>query len=530
MPMNLYQPLFLLGLLIWGMVGCQATVDTTPTAEGNPVPLTVNREVYTIAFSELAAAPEAYEGYHLQLTGQYKPLPTLVCAENPYPSPATWGLVADGLLAYAGGYTQLRALAPTGLTMTVEGQWRHWQGPVGCGKQAAQQEIWYLAVTNVVSPSPIAQVTLTPPGNVDVIAEIDTPEATIGAETETSTPTVVTEETPTISAEETPVFTTTLSPTLPPIATAPFSLTVTIAATPAPITTPLTTTTTTPTPEEGERLETLTPTITGTINGTPVPATVTGIAGTPATAAPTSSGQATNTAVPQATATNPPGVTPTATTPPTVVDMGDIEDQFLAVENLGRNEAHDWELTITANEVLTAYVAAVQEDIVLTLLDNDGNIIVTQNNAIAGDIETLVRPISTAGTYVLRISTSNATATDYALMLRYNESYAFVLRGTLQYGDSETVSLPDNNDDFWHFAAVTGDKVTIAVAPDTTTDAFLKVYDVDAEDLSGFIDQEGTGAAEEYAFTVPADGLYSIRIGEFDFQEMRYTITLIKNQ
>ncbi|MCB8966009.1 MAG: hypothetical protein H6660_03860 [Ardenticatenaceae bacterium] len=478
----------------------------TPTQTGNPVPLAVNRDVYTIEFTELAAAPAAYEGYRLRLTGLYKPLPTLVCATDAHPSPATWGLVADGYLAYIDGYAHLRTLLPSGLTMTVEGQWRHWEGPVGCGKEATHQEIWYLAASEIVDPSPITRVTLTPAGNDEgVIAQLETPTPAEVISEETPIPPTAT---PTIEVDETAV-----PPTLPPISTVPSISTPPLVITITPTIMPITITVT-PTADAKSETPTITPG--ATITGTP------GIN----TATPTP-GDDTVQQTPTATSTAGPSPTPSST--PTLIDMGDIEDQFLAVETLGLNEAHQWSVAIEANEVLTAYVAAPNADMVITLLDENGTVIDTQNNAPAGEIETFVHFIPNDGTYVLHVSSNTATATDYALMLRFNESYAFVLRGILSYGNSQEVSLPADNDDFWHFSGQAGDEISITVLPDAAGDAFLKLYDGEAEDISGFIDEGGVGEAEEYTLTLPATGFYSVRLGEFDFNPMTYTIVLVKN-
>lgn len=518
--MNLYRRLLFLILFIATVTaGCQRTQDVTPTptTTGNPRPLTIGRDVYTIDFAELATDPATYEGYHLQLTGQYKPLPTLVCAQDPYPGPVAWGLVSDGYLAYASGYAHLRSLIPTGLTMTVQGQWRYWAGPVGCGKQAAHQEFWYLAVTDIVAPSPITRVTLTPPG-----ADGEQPTA---AATEVA---IVT--TPADIPPETAVPPTADLPTIPAAATLPITLTLspTTEGVETGVGTPASTSVGTPV-DTGGGTAVATPTIPA-----PTPTITSGgvitVTGTPdLNATPTKEGDGEEPPPPPSDGTNTPGPSPTPTSTPMVINMGEIEDKFLAVERLGSNEAHSWEVNISANDVLTAYAVAVQEDIVLTLLDASGKVIITENSALPGMVETLVQSITNAGSYRLHVSASSGAATDYALMLRFNSSYAFVIKGVLRYGDSKTASMPADSDEFWHFAGTAGDNVTITITPGAGQDAFFKLYDTNAVDMDYFIDEGDVGEAETFSFTLPVTGLYSIHVGEFNYGAMGYTIVLVKN-
>src|SRR5690606_12333742 len=88
-------------------------------------------------------------------------------------------------------------------TITVDGRWLQWTGPVGCGKTAGVEEIWYLAVQNVVEPHPLVRAT---PGTVTAVAGAPTalPGATAPA-TALPSPTGVTPLSP-ASATPTPTL------------------------------------------------------------------------------------------------------------------------------------------------------------------------------------------------------------------------------------------------------------------------------------------------------------------------------------
>src|SRR5690606_11824334 len=120
--------------------------------------------------------PAAYEGQYVRVTGAYRRPPLLVCEGLPRHSPDGWALTEGEVAIGAGGYNDLlRSLLSEGTTMTVDGRWLQWAGPVGCGKTAGVEEIWYLAVQNGVEPHPLVRAT--PQGAVTAIAGAPTPVA-----------------------------------------------------------------------------------------------------------------------------------------------------------------------------------------------------------------------------------------------------------------------------------------------------------------------------------------------------------------
>ena len=156
-PLNLIYLIVLLTFL----VACTGNQRPTPT----PFPQNAATEQaltaatpQEITITDLATDPEAYANTFLEISGRYRRLPLLVCNTDPYPAPATWQLQAeDGSFIAVGGLdSQVRSLLPNDLTMTVAGVWQLFEGPVGCGKNAASTQIWYLKVSNILSPSPIA--------------------------------------------------------------------------------------------------------------------------------------------------------------------------------------------------------------------------------------------------------------------------------------------------------------------------------------------------------------------------------------
>ncbi|HSH05557.1 MAG TPA: hypothetical protein VLL52_23780, partial [Anaerolineae bacterium] len=161
---NLSLPLtFLLTLII--LVGCLAESSNRGVfqrQQRQAVPATVISlpEPIDLTLAELAENYQAYLGLDIQITGQYQTLPIPDCNGNLRPSPATWQLVNGDniMLAGGGGFDNLlRPLAAQNLTITIAGRWTRWVGPVGCGKQSAPTEVWYLHTTEIVAPNPLVR-------------------------------------------------------------------------------------------------------------------------------------------------------------------------------------------------------------------------------------------------------------------------------------------------------------------------------------------------------------------------------------
>ncbi|PID85262.1 MAG: hypothetical protein CSB13_08980, partial [Chloroflexi bacterium] len=157
------------GFLLLFMVSCQQTEVFTPTPfQPTPKDLSIAARGSSITpvpafLTDVMANPEFYEDAHLLVTGQYYRRPVQVCGVDAHPSPAGWDLIAGDVSVAAGGFdAQLRQFMPDGITMTVLGRFSHWEGPVGCGKQAVPTEMWYLDVIKIIDPAQLVQVTLTP--------------------------------------------------------------------------------------------------------------------------------------------------------------------------------------------------------------------------------------------------------------------------------------------------------------------------------------------------------------------------------
>jgi hypothetical protein len=491
-------------LLLPLLAACGALRGQSPTPFPTPAasPSATAAGPVVLTVTELANAPGLYVDTVVQVSGQFRKQPILVCDSEPHPSPATWGLAEAGLVAPAGGYeAQVRGLLPEGLTMTVEGRWRRWEGLVGCGKSATTQEVWYLDVARILSPSPLVQVTLTPgaPGT-EVAGLSPTPggEATLPAATDDGSlfPTPLTEE-------GTP------PPTSPP------------GGYPGEPGEPF------PTEPFPEEVETVSPLATtppaGIGQGTPTPA-VSGtptITGTPGTATPTVT-----------------GTPPTATASPTggasgqVVEKGDLRDlaEEFASTTVAAGQVDSWTMEIFEEETYTVYaIAAAPADLVLTLLRDGQTLVDRQNTAPPGEPETIVAPSGAVeGMYEVRVSVQGGTAAEYAILVNTDNEFPISIRGMVAPGTPRNaVQLVENGVNYWFFVGEAGDNVTIVVDP-SSGDPYVDLYGPGAEYLTS-ADAGFDGETETLTFALATTGLHAISIAEIEGLDITYNLSVTLN-
>jgi hypothetical protein len=249
---------FFIAILL-ALAGCQPGGFFGPAGLTATPPGELVRRAVPLTFVQLNADPVAYQDQYIQIQGAYLELPVPDC--NPYRGPAfVWSLadlatdVTQRLRVDVQGFEDVIHLVPEGTPITVEGYWRLYQGPLGCGKNAPRQAVWYLEVLRIMAPNPFPGVVESPRVTPAEEPQIEiTPLATL-------TPTPATSATPDLllTPSTTPSATMTLSVTASPDPLLTPSGTPTLALTPG---TTLTVTIT-PTPP-GEGTPEPTPTLEG---------------------------------------------------------------------------------------------------------------------------------------------------------------------------------------------------------------------------------------------------------------------------
>lgn len=497
--------LFLVTLFL--LVGCgdRGEVSPTPfpTAGGDAMTAAVGDGPVTLTITELMAAPGLYQDAVVQLTGRLRKQPVIVCDSELHASPAGWGLAEEGVLALAGGYEeQVRSLLPGELQMSIEGRWRRWSGLVGCGKQAQQQEVWYVEVSRILSPSPLTQITLTPGSDIAIsaVTPLPTEESVITLEVPLETP----------SSEE-------ATPELPEATEPPQDYPDGIEATPpggilpTPSLPAGQTPTIDPTPGQG----TTTATTAVTVTGTPSTATATGPAGTP---------------TPTVTGTPPtPTATATGGASGQIVERGNLLDEMsfdFMVTNLAAGAIDSWELDIFEEEfIYLSVVAPPPADPIISVLLDGQPIVNRQNTTPAGSAEFINNPtIPGEGVYEVQVSMNGGAATDYAITVYTDPEFPIVFPGVLVSGSPRSaVQMAEFAYHYWFFMGNANDNVRVRIVPSGSADPEIYLYDPEGEEI-GYADDNGEGEEEILEASLPADGFFAVGIDELDSSVMTYDL------
>lgn len=499
------------------LIACSGSQRPTPTPFAEPdgtVEAESSATPQAITITDLATDPAAYADSSVTLTGQYRRLPLLVCDTDPHPAPATWQLEGeDGSLIAVGGFdSQVRSLLPTNLTMTVAGVWQLFEGPVGCGKSATTVQIWYLKASDIVSPSPIARVTLTPTGSGTQIADVDT-----GAETAVPTPNDGSQlATPTLEFSEGDVTFTPTSPSTT-IPSPPGD------GTPGGNTTP-TTAAATPTAGSGTAVGSTTPTTSAP--GTPSPGGSPGPSPTAGSGTPTptgSTGAGTPTVTPQ--------VFTTATRNPNdfeVIEFDELASETPVLELLAEEEAHLWPILLDYEGAIT--VTAVSEatmNLVLEIIGPNKDVVQQANNTGNGGLEAITNAqLNVALDYHIRVYNLNATEGDYCLIFNEGGGFPDTIKGRIDYGQTITNEVAVLGIDYWCFLGNSGDTVSIsASATGSDGDFVLGLFGPPDFAAIGPVFQD----ADIQNVTLTQRGLHIIGVLDFDAGASSYSLTLTKN-
>jgi hypothetical protein len=187
----------------------------------SPTPPTYlsQQEPETVAFTDLNDNPLAYLNRSILVTGEYLPLEKADCLNVVGPD-KHWSLAADNLQLDVLGFEKIVRLLTAGTTMTVQGIWRLYQGPLGCGKEPPRGSMWYLDAKKIIQPNPLISE-----GSQTILVEIkngglELPSIVMTVQT-TETGLTANEMTVTVMAESTiiatPTYTGQLIPTETPL-------------------------------------------------------------------------------------------------------------------------------------------------------------------------------------------------------------------------------------------------------------------------------------------------------------------------
>lgn len=191
--------LIILGIsLLWLIFGQDSQnqlmpILPTPTAPTQVVQL----EPETVTFTELNDNPLAYLNQSILVSGEFLPVDNIDCKQVVGPD-IRWSLAADNLQLDVLGFERIVRLLPAGATMTIQGIWRLYQGPLGCGKAPPPGSMWYLDAKKIIQPNPLVSS-----GGLPISVEIKTGELELPSIIPTEQPSSDPVATPSIPATST---------------------------------------------------------------------------------------------------------------------------------------------------------------------------------------------------------------------------------------------------------------------------------------------------------------------------------------
>jgi hypothetical protein len=455
----------------------------------------------SVSPADLLDDPDAYIGDHLQLTGDLSRQPLSKCNLKARDYPANWSLTAGEVeIPVASSSQELNQLATDVDDAVLAGRWLHWQGLVGCGRETSVKEQWYLDVDRLVSPNPIALVPVlsVSPHQDPQDSSLQPPLLGTGVPTGTSTSSALLGD----DVQQTGVASPT--PQQENTSQTASAATATAEESEAP---------TTPTPEQNQ-----------------VPVTPTATTGQPSPQPQLSPTPTASPTVPTFTATveTTPEATATAETGQTIFRMA-LDISSIETGRLGEYEVHRWTHEITSTKQLTVSLASdYLLDLAVSIVDDGGHII-AQQNAASGDEPEILRDVTLLdpGIYDILVSSPTGEPGYYAILISDDESYPYIFQGTLAVGDIGNALIVRDSDHFWHFSGTAGQAITINVVPTDNSDLFLNLFGTDGVSLIRFHDETGAGEPEQIiGYVLPDTGIYSLRIGEFNFGTANYEIFL----
>ena len=141
----------LIGIILAGCSTSGVLIPLIPTR--TPLPL-FNIEPELVTLRELQQDPAKYHDRVIRVSGDFGRLPLPPC--TPYSGPeARWALEADNLRLDVVGFSDLLRLVEEPAIFTIDGIFRLYKAPMGCGKEPDVEAAWYLEAFNVVEPNPL---------------------------------------------------------------------------------------------------------------------------------------------------------------------------------------------------------------------------------------------------------------------------------------------------------------------------------------------------------------------------------------
>jgi hypothetical protein len=189
-----------------------------------------------------------------------------------------------------------------------------------------------------------------------------------------------------------------------------------------------------------------------------------------------------------------------------------------------------WTFTVNGGDYATITATPEEEnvDLTVTLIDPQGNVVLTKDDGYAGELETISDVLlQESGTYVVEASEFFNESGRYRLSLLLSDEPHFDSGGRIEFGQEITAELLPDSKHFWTFDGVAGQSATIILSSlDEKFDVILELRS--PEDRPIIVLDEGfAGDAEVLTgLELPVTGEYTIAVRGFAGHGGIYMLTL----
>jgi hypothetical protein len=197
------------------------------------------------------------------------------------------------------------------------------------------------------------------------------------------------------------------------------------------------------------------------------------------------------------------------TTTPTTTDAGSVIN---AADTLEANDEHAFPFTALAPTTVSMVVTPIGDlDVIVQVWTDASEDEQLEEVDASFGAETVEFAVEEPGDYYFLVTGFGGAAGDYDVTLTGTPDIVF----ELAFGDEVSGVVPDNGQIDFYFFGDTGDIFTVNVTSDENLDAVIEIVNFDTGDIEADVDDAFSGETEELTFTLPADGLYIIRVRGF---------------
>jgi hypothetical protein len=201
---------------------------------------------------------------------------------------------------------------------------------------------------------------------------------------------------------------------------------------------------------------------------------------------------------------------------------GDVSTDEFRLNVLTGSDIHAYTIHLETGEEIN--ISALGEwgvDMEIEIRDAALNLIVSQNDASANNVETLAFNPTADDEYKIYISDASRGGGSYVITVG-DEEYPRTIMGLINYGDVNggTINLDEGH--YWFFEGAAGDRVTVDVTSQSGANLLMSLYDMDEIEVGDLSLVE-----QIQDQLLPGDGWYLLEFEEWGLDENAYQLTLV---